>query len=112
MIPGSPLLRDLADHDFPDGVRLTSIYSQGDSLCPPSSCRLDVRQGAHLRNVDVAYGGHLSFLFRARIASIVCRELGGMATSGDADTRFGATRSRPPGVATFEAQASSTARAA
>src|SRR4029077_10952104 len=42
MAPGSLLLRDLADDSFPAGVRLTSIYSQRDSICPPLSCRLEV----------------------------------------------------------------------
>src|SRR5262245_30001914 len=41
MAPGSALLRDLTDDRFPASVRLTSIYSQRDSICPPSACRLD-----------------------------------------------------------------------
>ena len=57
MAPGSPLLRDLGDHSFPPSVRLTSIYSQRDPFCPPSSCRLEVRHGAHFKNVEVARGG-------------------------------------------------------
>jgi hypothetical protein len=60
---------------FPRGIRLTSIYSQRDPICPPSSCRLEVGQGAHLKNVEVAQGGHLAFLFHASISSIICREL-------------------------------------
>jgi triacylglycerol lipase len=74
MTPGSPFLRDLADDTFPDEVRLTSIYSHCDMVCPPSSCRLEVRRGAHLKNVEVARGGHLEFLFSAEISSIICRE--------------------------------------
>ena len=75
MAPRSMLLRDLADDSFPDSVRLTSIYSQRDPFCPPSSCRLDGGRGAHLKNVEVARGGHLAFLSSPRISSIVCREL-------------------------------------
>ena len=75
MAPGSPLVRDLDDDGFPRGVRLTSIYSQRDPICPPSSCRLEVRQRAHLKNVEVTQGGHLAFLFHVGISSIICREL-------------------------------------
>jgi hypothetical protein len=56
MAPGSPLLRDLADDRFPDSVRLTSIYSQRDSICPPLSRRLETRGAPHLMNVAVAGG--------------------------------------------------------
>src|SRR5262245_26190539 len=75
MAPGSPLLRDLADDDFPAGVRLTSVYSRRDSICPPSSCRLEIGQAPHLRNVEVTRGGHLELLLSARVSSIVRREL-------------------------------------
>jgi pimeloyl-ACP methyl ester carboxylesterase len=36
VVSGSRLLRDLADDRFPDGVRLTSMYSRRDPFCPPS----------------------------------------------------------------------------
>jgi hypothetical protein len=75
MVPGSPLLRDLTDGSFPAGVRLTSIYSRRDAICPPVSCRLDDGGRAHLKNVELARGGHLAFLSSARISSIICREL-------------------------------------
>jgi len=76
MAPGSRLLRELPDETFPRAVRLTSIFSEGDAICPPTSCRLDVGLGAHLRNVGVSHGGHLDFLFRKRFAAIVQDELG------------------------------------
>ena len=75
MAPGSPLLRDLADDSFPASVRLTSIYSQRDSICPPPSCRLEVGGAPHLKNVEVMGGGHLDLLFSAGIPSIISREL-------------------------------------
>ena len=74
--PQSRLLCELADETFPRAVRLTSIYSEGDTICPPASCRLDVSHGAHLKNVGVSHGGHLEFLFRKRFAAIVQDELG------------------------------------
>jgi hypothetical protein len=66
---------ELSDDAFPPGVRLTSIYSQRDAVCPPASCRLEVDLGGHLKNVEVSDGGHLEFLFRKRFASIVRCEL-------------------------------------
>jgi len=75
MAPGSSLLRDLSDESFPIGVHLTSIYSRQDPFCPPSSCRLQTHHGAHLKNVEVARGGHLAFLFSATMSSIIRREL-------------------------------------
>jgi len=75
MAPGSPLLRDLADDSIPGSVRLTSIYSQRDPICPPVSCRLETREAPHLKNVEVMRGGHLDLLFDAEITSIIHREL-------------------------------------
>src|SRR5262249_48021168 len=75
MAPGSPVLRDLADDSFPGSVRLTSIYSQRDSVCPPSSCRLETRGAPHLQNIEVMQGGHLDLLFSASIPSIIHRVL-------------------------------------
>ena len=75
MAPGSPLLRDLADDSFPGSVRLTSIYSRRDAICPPLSCRLETRGAPHLQNIEVMHGGHLDLLFGASIPSIIYREL-------------------------------------
>jgi triacylglycerol lipase len=101
MAPGSRLLGELSDDTFPRAVRLTSIYAQGDALCPPASCRLEVRLGGHLKNVEVSRGGHLEFLFRRRFASIVESELesvqhsiGRAAAPGSAQRP--ASRRRPP----------------
>ena len=74
MAPGSPLLRALPDHTFPYNVRLTSIYSPSDSICPPSSCRLDSRS-THLKNVEMGRLGHLEFLVSARVCSVIAGEL-------------------------------------
>ena len=75
MAPGSPLLRDLADDSFPTSARLTSIYSRRDSICPPSSCRLETRGASHLQNVEVMRDGHLDLLFSAAIPPIISRVL-------------------------------------
>jgi pimeloyl-ACP methyl ester carboxylesterase len=79
MAPGSPLLRALTDESFPRNVRLTSVYSPSDSICPPSSCRLESQRRAHLKNVEVARIGHLEFLVSARISSMISHELESVA---------------------------------
>jgi hypothetical protein len=75
MAPGSPLLRYLADDSFPSSVRLTSIYSQRDFICPPLSCRLDAQGAPHLTNMELMSGGHIDLLFGAAIPLIVHRAL-------------------------------------
>ena len=113
MAPGSRLLRDLGDDSFPRSVRLTSIYSESDPFCPPSSCRLEVREGAHLKNVELPRGGHLAFLFNASISSIICRELESWEPPSAAGSRFvSAASSRPPMATTVDNRTQSAARAA
>jgi triacylglycerol lipase len=75
MTPNSSFLRGLPDDQFPEVTRLTSIYCRGDFICPPSSCRIDDRFGAHLRNVELPSGNHLDFLFRRSLMDAVCAEL-------------------------------------
>jgi len=113
MAPGSRLLRDLGDDSFPRSVRLTSIYSQSDPLCPPSSCRLEVREGAHLKNIELPRGGHLAFLFNASISSIIRRELESWEQPNAAGARFvSAASSRPPMATPVDNRTQSAARAA
>lgn len=113
MAPGSPLLRALTDDTFPRGVRLTSIYSRWDSVCPPSSCHLESRRGAHLKNIEVVHIAHLEFLFSARVASIIGRELESVEPPCVGRPPFAGVASRRPQVAaTLKLHVGSTARAA
>jgi pimeloyl-ACP methyl ester carboxylesterase len=113
MAPGSPLLRALTDESFPRAVRLTSVYSRSDSICPPSSCRLESQRRAHLKNVEVARVGHLEFLFSARISSIISRELESVAPPRVGRARFAGAASRRPQVpATLQPRTRSAACAA
>jgi palmitoyl protein thioesterase len=111
MVPGSPLLRALTDERFPPGVRLTSIYSRWDSICPPSSCRVDSHQRAHLTNVEVADVGHIELLLSARIASIVERQLEAAEPPRVGTPEFAGTASRRPPM-TPTPRVASAARAA
>lgn len=91
MAPGSRLLIELADEAFPSAVRLTSIYSERDAICPAASCRLDVGLGGHLNNVEVSHGGHLELLIGKRFAELVASALG----AGRAKAATSAPASRP-----------------
>ena len=113
MAPGSPLLRDLADDSFPESVRLTSIYSQGDPFCPPSSCRLEDGRGAHLKSIEVGRGGHLAFLSSVTISSIIRRELESAEAAGAAISPPSYAASlHAPVAATVDERGPSAARAA
>ena len=112
MAPGSPLLRELADDSFPESVRLTSIYSQRDPFCTPSSCRLEDGRGAHLKNIEVAHGGHLAFLSSVRISSIIRRELESAEAAGAGISSLGSVASLHAPVAATVDERASAARAA
>ena len=75
MMPNSQFLRECTDRSFPGGVKMTSVFSRADLICPPSSCRLDTELGAHLKNVEIPNGGHFDLLFRKDIFTIIEREL-------------------------------------
>jgi palmitoyl protein thioesterase len=113
MAPGSPFLHALTDESFPRGVRLTSIYSRWDSICPPSSCRLESHRHAHLKNVEVARVGHIEFLLSAQISSIIGRELESAEPPCLRRPPFAGAASRRPQVAArLEPRGRSAARAA
>ena len=75
MMPNSQLLRECTDGRFPGAVKMTSIFSRADLICPPSSCRLDSEAGPHLKNVEIPNGGHFDLLFRKDVFTVVEREL-------------------------------------
>jgi triacylglycerol lipase len=75
MMPNSHFLRECTDRSFPGGVKMTSVFSRADLICPPSSCRLDAEVGPHLKNVEIPNGGHFDLLFRKDVFTVVEREL-------------------------------------
>ena len=75
MMPNSQFLRECTDGRFPGGVKMTSIFSRADLICPPSSCRLDAEVGPRLKNVEIPSGGHFDLLFRKDTFTVVEREL-------------------------------------
>ncbi len=71
LIPGSDLLRDLADAPIPDEVRFLSIYSRHDNLVIPyDSARME-----GVRNVELKGIGHAGLLYHPEAIRILAEEL-------------------------------------
>jgi pimeloyl-ACP methyl ester carboxylesterase len=74
MLPMSPFIRRLQRGPWPEGVRLTSVWSREDGLAPFPSCLLDTQGLSHLRNVEVG-GSHRELLFKKPVYEALLREL-------------------------------------
>ncbi len=74
LLPGSSFLRRLHEGRWPPQVRLTSIWSRGDTLAPWPTAVLDTRDQPQWRNVEVACF-HFEFLTRPRAYTALRREL-------------------------------------
>jgi pimeloyl-ACP methyl ester carboxylesterase len=75
MLPGSPMVRDLNRESFPKGVRLVSVYSRGDLVCPWQFSVLTARDGEDVRNVMVRGLGHMSLVEDPYVYGLILREL-------------------------------------
>ena len=101
LFPMSPLIRDLNDSPVPEGVRLVSVYSQHDLVCPWRSSVLTLRDGGSVRNVLVKGLGHMGLVEDPYVYGLVLRELKERPTevaSGPvaaADEEFSLLGSRP-----------------
>jgi pimeloyl-ACP methyl ester carboxylesterase len=64
LLPQSPFVRSLAKRPFPASVRLFSIYSDSDWVCPPRQCRAIDAFGREIgTNIEMPGLGHNDFLF-------------------------------------------------
>lgn len=79
LLPGSPLLTELAAAPLPAGVRFTAIYSRHDNIIiPMESARLE---GAD--NIELSELGHTAMLFSGKVAEAVVTALNsGVGDSG------------------------------
>ena len=75
MTPMSRFIRRLKIGQFPSHVRLASIYSKQDRLCPFPAAMLETEAHANLANVELADCGHHEFLTRKRSYDAIRREL-------------------------------------
>ncbi|MCK6527808.1 alpha/beta fold hydrolase [Myxococcota bacterium] len=75
MWPNSSFIQDLNATPFPSRVRLVSIYSTQDLLCPPSSAIVRPRPGEDVRNVLVKGLGHMDLVEDPWVYGLVLRQL-------------------------------------
>ena len=71
----SPLIRELNESPVPDGVRLVSVYSKHDLVCPWRSSVLTPRDGNSVRNVLVKGLGHMGLVEDPYVYGLLLREL-------------------------------------
>jgi pimeloyl-ACP methyl ester carboxylesterase len=73
MIPGAPLLRELAAAPVPMGSELISIGAESDRIVPQGRTLLDPSTGQ--RNVGIPRSSHLELLVSAEVCGIVAATL-------------------------------------
>ena len=77
MFPRSSLIKDLRDGSMPPDVRLVSVYSQHDLICPWQYAVLTPRDGVDVRNVLVKGMGHMGLVEDPWVYGLILRELTG-----------------------------------
>ena len=75
LFPVSPLVKELRDGRFPSGVRLVSVYSKHDIICPWQKSVLTPRDGEDVRNVMVKGLGHMDLVEDPYVYGLILREL-------------------------------------
>jgi len=75
LFPISPLVKELRDGRFPGDVRLVSVYSKHDVICPWQTSVLTPRDGEDVRNVMVKGLGHMDLVEDPYVYGLILREL-------------------------------------
>jgi triacylglycerol lipase len=75
LFPFSGLVRDMKAQPVPASVRLVSVYSTGDLICPYSYSVLTPRDGDDVRNILVKGMGHMGLVEDPWVYGLVLREL-------------------------------------
>lgn len=73
-----PLVHEAADVIYPQRVRVVSIYSRDDPICPSEFCEIPVpkdQEVLNLKNIEIAGISHTGFLIKKRVYEIVREEL-------------------------------------
>ncbi len=82
MTPMSPFIRRLNRTPWPEGVKIVSIFSKGDTVCPYPSAVLKTPKG-RVKNLEIQDVGHVEFLMKKRVYWLIRKELlGGKAAAG------------------------------
>ena len=77
LFPQSPLIQGLKGGGMPAGVRLVSVYSSHDVICPWQYAVLTPRDGPEVRNVLVRGLGHMGLVEDPWVYGLLLRELSG-----------------------------------
>ena len=80
MFPRSPLVKSMNSRPFPGHVRLVSVYSSGDVICPYTYSILTPHDGDDVRNVLVRRLGHMDLVEDPFVYGLILRELMGRPT--------------------------------
>ena len=75
MTPFSPFIRNLKQGEWPEDVKLVSIYSRSDWMSPYPSCLLEPRGRPYVKNVEVENVSHAELLFSRAVYNAVRKEL-------------------------------------
>jgi len=75
LFPMSPFIRNLKEGSFPSEVRLVSVYSAHDLVCPWRSSILTPRDGEAVRNLLVKELGHMDLVEDPYVYGLILREL-------------------------------------
>lgn len=75
LFPVSPFVSELKKGRFPGHVRLVSVYSRGDLICPWERSVLTPGDGEDVRNVAVTRLGHMGLVEDPYLYGLILREL-------------------------------------
>lgn len=75
MMPNSPFIRGLSSTAMPEGVKVVSIFSRADLVCPYRYSIIEPGGGEQVRNLCVDGIGHTSLLHSERVYRLIRREL-------------------------------------
>ena len=80
MFPRSAFVKTMNSTPFPGHVRLASVYSSGDAVCPYTYSILTVGDGEDVRNILVRGLGHMALVEDPFVYGLILRELKGRPT--------------------------------
>lgn len=75
LMPMSPFIRRLKEGPFPPHVRMVSIYSKADRVCPFPVGMLETRERPNLENIEVDGVSHHEFLTRKKVYDLLRLQL-------------------------------------
>ncbi len=75
MTPVSPFIKRMNRTPWPDSVKVVSIFSKSDNVCPYPSPVLKEDQVGKIKNIEVLNVAHTEFVFKKRVYGLIRREL-------------------------------------